>query len=212
MSTWMCVHIAVHQHATLFGQSFDHRFCVPNRRIRLPNDSSILAIQIFAGERAARVAHYDAVRIQHRDQFEYKFVPQFLRHQRIARDEVHQSLHHPWWWSLARMHTRTHNDCTFLLQLINGRERKKKEPKRDLLQSVWIRNEKTWACILHDDTSEPLCFRLAMAAVLSPWDNKYYCRLMSGTANAICRISIWWDPFVWPSGSPVWVNSIRMKK
>lgn len=70
---------------------------------------------------------------------------------------------------------------------------------------------RTWGAILHDDTSEPLYFRLAMAAALSPWDNKYYCRLRSGTANAICRISIWWGPSVWPSDSPADANRYRYR-
>lgn len=56
--------------------------------------------------------------------------------------------------------------------------------------------------ILHDDTSEPLYSRLEMVAALSPWDNKYYCRLRIDTANAVYRISIWWDPVVWPLDSP----------
>lgn len=55
------VHVTVHGHAALFGQSFDHRLGVPNGRIRFAYYGAILAVQVFAGERAACVAHDNAV-------------------------------------------------------------------------------------------------------------------------------------------------------
>lgn len=113
------MHVTVHENATVVGQSFDHCFCVPNGRIRFPNDRSVLSIQIFARQRATRVAHNYTVRIQHWYYFKNEFVSQFVCHKRIACDEVHQSFHHPRCRRFARMHTCTNHNGTFPL---NGRE------------------------------------------------------------------------------------------
>lgn len=56
----------------------DHKLGVPNWRVSLPYDSSVLTIQITAGERTAVVPNNYPIWVQHWDQFENKFFSQFL--------------------------------------------------------------------------------------------------------------------------------------
>lgn len=91
----MRMHVTIHDHAALLRQSFDHGFCIPNGWICFTYYSAILSIQVFARQRAARIAHDNAVRIQHRYHFEYEFVSQFFCNHRVAGNEVHQTFHHP---------------------------------------------------------------------------------------------------------------------
>lgn len=111
----MGVHVTVHDHAAVLEQALNHRLGVPNGRVCLADHGPVLAVQVLAGQRAARVAHDDAVRIEHRDQFEDELVPQLFGDERVARYKVHQALHHPRGGRLAGVDTCRHNDGLFLL-------------------------------------------------------------------------------------------------
>lgn len=71
--------ITVEGDSAVLAESPEQNFGVPHRRIRFSYDRSVLSVQISARQGAPIVAHDHAIRVEHWNQFENKFRPQFLK-------------------------------------------------------------------------------------------------------------------------------------
>lgn len=82
------VEIAVYRHPAFLEKPAYHQLRMPDGRIALPHHGSVLPVQILPGQGAPVVAHYDAVRIQHRHQLEDEFLSELLRQVRATLSRV----------------------------------------------------------------------------------------------------------------------------
>ena len=110
------VHVADHNDATLLVLFLDHLFGGVDRRVQHLTWMLPPAIQITSGQRAAVITIYDAVRIQHRNDFEHVVLSQLVRLLGVwVCQEFDRPKHHEGADSFAWVLSRRQNN-TFLVR------------------------------------------------------------------------------------------------
>jgi len=82
----------------------DHKLCVPDRWVGLPDDSAVLPVQVTSCQRTAIVANYHSIRVQHGHQLEDELVSQLLTAmEHDLENRLERSFHSYWFWAYSTL-------------------------------------------------------------------------------------------------------------